>query len=92
MEFGAPHVKFWIFALSFTRHPAIHHRNTFMAKKSQYKFCFGPWNISEGQDPYGPTTRPAQTFDWKLAKLKRLGICVEPSARLPGPPEIEPSR
>ena len=32
-----------------------------------YKFCFGPWNISEGTDPYGPPTRPAQTFDWKLA-------------------------
>lgn len=39
-----------------------------------YKFCFGPWNISEGWDPYGPTTRPPQTFDWKLAQLKRLGF------------------
>lgn len=44
-----------------------------MANK-QYRFCFGPWNISEGQDPYGPTTRPAQTFDWKLAQLKKLGF------------------
>ena len=44
-----------------------------MAKKHQYKFCFGPWNISEGQDPYGPTTRPAQSFDWKLAQLKKHG-------------------
>lgn len=40
----------------------------------KYKFCFGPWNLSEGQDPYGPTTRPAQTFDWKLAQLKQLGF------------------
>src|SRR3954468_17718052 len=32
----------------------------------KYKFCFGPWNISEGQDPYGPTTRPGQTFYCKL--------------------------
>src|SRR5436305_2176020 len=40
----------------------------------QYRFCFGPWNISEGQDPYGPTTRPAQSFDWKLDELKRLGF------------------
>jgi xylose isomerase len=39
-----------------------------------YKFCFGPWNISEGQDPYGTTTRPPQTFDWKLAQLKKLGF------------------
>jgi len=45
-----------------------------MAKHTTYKFCFGPWNISEGQDPYGPTTRPAQTFDWKLNALKKLGF------------------
>jgi xylose isomerase len=44
-----------------------------MAKK-RYRFCFGPWNISEGQDPYGPTTRPAQSFDWKLTQLKKLGF------------------
>ncbi len=42
--------------------------------KQPYKFCFGPWNLSEGQDPYGPTTRPAQSFDWKLAQLKKLGF------------------
>lgn len=41
--------------------------------KNRYQFCFGPWNISEGADPYGPTTRPAQTFAWKLAQLKKLG-------------------
>lgn len=41
---------------------------------NKYKFCFGPWNISEGSDPYGPTTRPAQTFDWKLAQVKKLGF------------------
>lgn len=40
----------------------------------KYQFCFGPWNISEGADPYGPTTRPPQTFDWKLAQLKKLGF------------------
>src|SRR5512137_1405233 len=45
-----------------------------MAKQHQYKFCFGPWNISEGQDPYGPPTRPAQAFDWKLEQLKKLGF------------------
>lgn len=44
-----------------------------MARQNQYRFCFGPWNISEGQDPYGPTTRPPQTFDWKLAELKKHG-------------------
>ncbi|MBM3837975.1 MAG: TIM barrel protein [Verrucomicrobia bacterium] len=45
-----------------------------MANKHRYQFCFGPWNISEGGDPYGPPTRPTQSFDWKLAKLKRLGF------------------
>jgi xylose isomerase len=45
-----------------------------MAKQHRYQFCFGPWNISEGQDPYGPPTRPPQTFDWKLDQLKKLGF------------------
>ena len=45
-----------------------------MPKTDTYKFSFGPWNISEGADPYGPATRPAQTFDWKLGKLKELGF------------------
>ena len=45
-----------------------------MAKKHRYRFCFGPWNISEGQDPYGPTTRPEQSSPWKLEALKNLGF------------------
>src|SRR3989454_8762322 len=45
-----------------------------MPKKHNYKFCFGPWNISEGQDPYGPPVRPPASFDWKLAQLKELGF------------------
>lgn len=45
-----------------------------MAKKHSYKFCFGPWNISEGADPYGPPTRSPQTLDWKLDQLKALGF------------------
>lgn len=40
----------------------------------KYQFCFGPWNISEGSDPYGPITRQPQNFDWKLAQLKKLGF------------------
>lgn len=44
-----------------------------MPKPTTYKFCFGPWNLSEGQDPYGPPTRPVQSFDWKLEQLKGLG-------------------
>jgi len=44
-----------------------------MSKKRDYTFSYGPWNFSEGQDPYGPPTRPVQTFDWKLDQLKGLG-------------------
>ena len=45
-----------------------------MPEKPTYRFCFGPWNISEGQDPYGPPVRPPASFDWKLAQLKQLGF------------------
>src|SRR5439155_11151340 len=45
-----------------------------LMSQNRYKFCFGPWNVSEGQDPYGPTTRPPQSFDWKLDQLKTLGF------------------
>src|SRR5262245_23607553 len=45
-----------------------------MPKTTNYRFCFGPWNLSEGQDPYGPTTRPARPFNWKLSQLRRLGF------------------
>jgi len=41
---------------------------------TRYKFCFGPWNLSEGQDPYGPPARPPQSFDWKLTQLKKHGF------------------
>lgn len=39
-----------------------------------YRYCTGPWNFSEGQDPYGPPTRPAKDFTWKLKSLKALGF------------------
>ncbi len=45
-----------------------------MASKYHYQFCFGPWNLSEGQDPYGPPVRPPQSFDWKLEQLKKHGF------------------
>ncbi len=38
------------------------------------RFCFGPWNLSEGADPYGPPTRQPQSFAWKLAQLKAAGF------------------
>src|SRR5437867_13287852 len=41
---------------------------------THYQFCFGPWNLAEGQDAYGPPVRPPQSFDWKLAQLKEHGF------------------
>jgi xylose isomerase len=42
--------------------------------RTSYRFCFGPWNLGEGADPYGPTVRKARSFEWKLAQLKKLGF------------------
>ncbi len=42
-------------------------------EKYGYRFSFGPWNIHEGADPFGPTVRPTVDFDDKLAALKDLG-------------------
>ncbi|MBX3746157.1 MAG: TIM barrel protein [Verrucomicrobiae bacterium] len=44
------------------------------AASQEYRFCFGPWNLSEGQDPYGPPVRQPQTFGWKLQQLKDAGF------------------
>jgi xylose isomerase len=42
--------------------------------ESDYKFSFGPWNISEGNDPFGPTVRPTVAWADKLKVFKRLGF------------------
>ncbi len=43
-------------------------------EKYGYKFSFGPWNIHEGADPFGPPVRPTVAFGDKLATLKELGF------------------
>jgi len=45
-----------------------------MAKKAVYRFSFGPWNIHEGADPFGPPVRPTIPFAKKLAMYKKLGF------------------
>jgi xylose isomerase len=40
----------------------------------EYRFSFGPWNIHEGADPFGPTVRRGLTFARKLKLYKRLGF------------------
>ncbi len=41
--------------------------------KSKYRFSFGPWNIHEGADPFGPTVRESMTFAQKLKLFKPMG-------------------
>lgn len=40
----------------------------------QYRFSFGPWNIHEGADPFGPTVRPAIPTADKLKQYKAMGF------------------
>ena len=46
------------------------------AKKpvSNYKFTFGPWNISTGSDPFGPAVRQELDFAHKIKIYKELGF------------------
>lgn len=45
-----------------------------MMEKYGYRFSFGPWNIHEGADPFGPPVRPSLSFDEKLPVYKELGF------------------
>ena len=40
----------------------------------EYRFSFGPWNIHEGSDPFGPTVRKRIAFTRKLKMYKELGF------------------
>src|SRR2546426_4867696 len=42
--------------------------------KSSYRFTFGPWNISMGADPFGPTVRKEVAFASKVREYKKLGF------------------
>ena len=42
--------------------------------ETQYRFSFGPWNISEGGDPFGPDVRPAFPHEEKYALYRKLGF------------------
>jgi len=40
----------------------------------RYRFSFGPWNIHEGADPFGPPVRTPVAFARKLKVYKKLGF------------------
>jgi xylose isomerase len=39
-----------------------------------FRFSFGPWNIHEGADPFGPPVRDTVSFEKKLELYKGLGF------------------
>jgi xylose isomerase len=41
---------------------------------TQYRFSFGPWNISTGADPFGPPARKEVEFARKIRAYKELGF------------------
>lgn len=45
-----------------------------MSKPTKYRFSFGPWNISEGADPFGPEVRTPYPHEKKYALYKPLGF------------------
>lgn len=45
-----------------------------MSKPTTYRFSFGPWNISEGADPFGPETRAVFPHEEKFALYRPLGF------------------
>jgi xylose isomerase len=40
----------------------------------EYRFSFGPWNIHEGADPFGPPVRKTVAFAEKLKEYRKLGF------------------
>jgi xylose isomerase len=44
------------------------------SRSRSYRFTFGPWNISTGADPFGPTVRKELAFAAKLREYKKLGF------------------
>ena len=41
---------------------------------TQYRFSVGPWNLSQGADPFGPPVRPQVSFDEVLDAAVALGF------------------
>ncbi|MBM3241268.1 TIM barrel protein [Candidatus Poribacteria bacterium] len=43
-------------------------------KLTKYRFSFGPWNIHEGSDPFGPVVREPYSFREKIGFYRELGF------------------
>ena len=42
--------------------------------RTRYRFTFGPWNVHEGADPFGPPMRTSFSFNQKLRMYRELGF------------------
>jgi len=60
------------------RKPAVARQRAGKTQKNsrgrKYRFSFGPWNIHEGADPFGPPVRKPVSFARKLRVYKELGF------------------
>jgi xylose isomerase len=45
-----------------------------ISKNRTYRFTFGPWNVSQGSDPFGPVVRDEVAFADKIRTYKKLGF------------------
>ncbi len=45
-----------------------------MSASVDYRFSVGPWNISEGEDPFGPATRRPFDHEAKFGLIRSLGF------------------
>jgi xylose isomerase len=64
-------------------------------EKYGYRFSFGPWNIHEGADPFGPAVRPSRTFDEILTVYQQLGfdlVQFHDDDAVPGLDELPPAQ
>jgi hypothetical protein len=49
-------------------------RKTDGTERRSFRFSFGPWNIHEGADVFGPAVRATRPFSEKLAVYRSLGF------------------
>ena len=64
-------------------------------QKYGYQFSFGPWNIHEGADPFGPPVRPSRSFADKLGVYGELGfdaVQFHDDDAVPAPDELTPAQ
>jgi xylose isomerase len=60
-----------------------------------FRFSFGPWNIHEGADPFGPAVRGGVSFNKKLSLYRKLGfgaVQLHDDDAVPGIDGLSPSQ